>query len=287
MASHARERHRRAADRPEVSILVNAYNGERYLGEALDSVLAQTFGDWELVFWDNQSTDGTADIVRAADDARIRYHYAPSHTHLGAARRAAQGLLRGRWIAILDVDDLWRPDKLRKQLAAAAAMPGAGFVYAQVAVRDESGGDAARDHVFSRMAGQELPSGNLYPRLLRGNFISVPSLLLDAGAFFEVGGFSGRYPVMEDYRITLNIARRYPVAVVNEPLCEYRIHGGNRSAGGAIDNFEDLAILRELLPDRRAAMAMPRVVARHFLHCARERRWPRFGGLLGAMARPS
>lgn len=74
---------------PLISIIINCFNGERFLREAIDSVIAQTYSNWELIFWDNQSTDSTANIVRSYHDDRIRYFYAPEHTSLGEARNLA------------------------------------------------------------------------------------------------------------------------------------------------------------------------------------------------------
>ena len=97
---------------PRVSVLMNCFNGARYLRPALESVCDQTVSDWELLFWDNQSTDESASIVGEYRDARIRYLPAPMHTNLGEARRQACAFARGEWVGILDTDDLWLPKKL-------------------------------------------------------------------------------------------------------------------------------------------------------------------------------
>ncbi len=102
---------------PAVSVIMNCYNSSRYLREALDSVLAQTFADWELIFWDNRSTDDSAKIFKSYTDKRLRYFMAPTHTVLGRARNMAVGEARGEWLAFLDCDDLWVPQKLEKQIA--------------------------------------------------------------------------------------------------------------------------------------------------------------------------
>ena len=99
-------------DQPLVSVIMNCYNGEMYLREALDSVLSQTYTNWELIFWDNQSSDKSETIFLSYDDSRLIYFYAPQHTNLGKARTLAIEKTRGQWIAFLDVDDLWFPEKL-------------------------------------------------------------------------------------------------------------------------------------------------------------------------------
>ena len=87
-------------NKPLVSVLMNCYNGERYLKAAIESVLAQTYPYWELVFWDNQSSDRSAEICLSCADERIKYFRADRHTDLGAARAAAFEHIRGEFVAV-------------------------------------------------------------------------------------------------------------------------------------------------------------------------------------------
>ena len=103
---------------PLVSVLINCYNGEKYLRHAVESVLAQTYKNWEIVFWDNQSTDSSAEKFQqyAKNDDRLKYFYAKKHTLLYEARNLAINKTRGEFIAILDADDWWHPRKLEMQI---------------------------------------------------------------------------------------------------------------------------------------------------------------------------
>ena len=103
-------------EKPLVSVIINCYNGEKYLREAIDSVIAQTYENWELVFWDNQSTDSTCSIVESYKDPRIHYFYAPKHTPLGEARNLAVEKANGEYINFLDADDVWSANKLAEQV---------------------------------------------------------------------------------------------------------------------------------------------------------------------------
>src|SRR3990172_11917066 len=103
-------------EQPLVSILMNCYNGEKYLREAIESVLAQTYQNWELIFWDNQSTDCSAVICKNYGDSRIRYFCASEHTELGIARILAFHKIRGEYVAVLDADDISHPDRLMRQV---------------------------------------------------------------------------------------------------------------------------------------------------------------------------
>ena len=98
------------------SVIMNCFNGEEYLSEALDSVLEQTYDNWELVFWDNLSTDRSSNIFHSIDDSRFYYFLAEDHTNLGQARAEAWNKAKGEFVAILDVDDIWLPDKLNFQV---------------------------------------------------------------------------------------------------------------------------------------------------------------------------
>ena len=102
---------------PLVSIIINCFNGEEYLREALESVISQTYKNWEIIFWDNQSTDKSAEIFKSYQDSRLKYYLASSHTKiLYEARNYALKKATGDFIAFLDADDYWLPDKLEKQI---------------------------------------------------------------------------------------------------------------------------------------------------------------------------
>ena len=96
---------------PLVSIIMNCYNGEKYLREALNSVIEQTFQNWELIFWDNQSSDRSAFVFKRYDEKRFKYFYSPKHTLLYEARNYAIEKASGEFYAFLDVDDWWDTKK--------------------------------------------------------------------------------------------------------------------------------------------------------------------------------
>src|SRR5688572_25586270 len=118
---------------------MNCYNGEKYLREALDSVVAQTYQNWELIFWDNQSTDGSAAICKSYRDPRIRYFYAPTHTELGPARILAFQQIRGEFVAVLDADDISHPERLARQVAFLQSRPEVALVGSWARYIDQHG----------------------------------------------------------------------------------------------------------------------------------------------------
>src|SRR6267154_1788328 len=131
-----------------VSIIMNIRNGAANLREALDSVMAQTFADWELIVWDDRSSDDSAKVVAEYGDHRIHYFLSPEETPLGRARELAIRQAKGEWLAFLDQDDVWLPNKLQQQMALDVLPPSAvgGSTKKNPPIDRGAGGDARPPH---------------------------------------------------------------------------------------------------------------------------------------------
>jgi len=211
---------------PLVSVIMNIYNGAPYLRESIDSVLAQTHGDWELIAWDDCSTDNSAEIVKSYQDPRIRYVLARKQVTIGLARHLALKEVKGEWVAFLDQDDIWTPGKLEKQLAIATA-PEVGIVYGRTISFWPSGQRQDFDH---RHEFEPLPEGALLERLfVDASFISMSSAMLRRSALEELGGVAPEINIIPDYYMYLGISQRYKTRAVQEVVCHYRLHGNNMS----------------------------------------------------------
>ena len=117
------------SDQPLVSIIINCFNGESYLPQSLESVVSQKYKNWEVIFWDNQSTDNSSKIFKNYNGNRFKYYLADKHTKfLYEARNYALQKANGDFIAFLDADDWWTPDKLEKQISLFED-PKVGLVY--------------------------------------------------------------------------------------------------------------------------------------------------------------
>jgi glycosyltransferase involved in cell wall biosynthesis len=207
----------RTSLKPMVSVIVNCFNGERYLKEAIDSVYAQTFADWEIVFWDNASTDRSAKIATSYD-ARVRYYRASETTSLGQARNQAIGAARGDFIAFLDCDDLWLPDKLERQLAL-FTRPRVGIVFSDVLCFNHRGYARAK---YGRNAP---PEGRVFEAVLRNNYLCMSSVVVRASVFRDGGlWFDPSFSAIEDRDLFVRIARDWELAYVSAVLCKYRMH---------------------------------------------------------------
>lgn len=215
-------------ERPSVSVIMNCYNAETYLREAIDSVRSQTFSDWEIVFWDNQSTDGSASIVQSYNDERIRYFLATNHTTLGEARNLAVAEARGPWLAFLDCDDIWFPAKLERQMAlvgeSVTSEPPVALVYCGCEIHNEKTGETK---YMQSMPLEDLPEGRIITPLLMENFIPLLSALIRKDAFRRIGGVPMTMKCAEDYFIFVAVAELYSVRVVREILARYRLHQNN------------------------------------------------------------
>ena len=212
---------------PLVSIIMNVRNGAAFLREALDSVMAQTLADWELIVWDDCSTDDSAKIVSQYHDPRIRYFLSPDETPLGAARDRAIRQARCAWLAFLDQDDVWLPHKLEQQMALADN--NVGIIYGRTVLFDSRRGNVRDYDHFHEF--EALPEGDIFAELFRhACFIAMSSAVLRRSAVAEAGGIPDTIQVVPDYYLYVAIARRYPARAVQSVVCRYRLHSGSMSS---------------------------------------------------------
>ena len=210
--------------RPKVSVVMNCFNGERYLRQALDSVFAQTYDNWEVVFFDNASTDASAAIARSYGE-KVRYHRADSTTNLGQARLAAFSHVTGDLAAMLDTDDLWEPDKLALQVPLFEADKRLGLVYCDAQVFDDAGNTR-------RFFEATLPARGLcFAQLLQRNFICTGTMLFSRQALAEVTPlFEPDMTMIMDYLLTLKVAYARPLDYIDKVLVGNRVHSASESS---------------------------------------------------------
>lgn len=210
-----------AVDKPLVSVLMNCFNGEAFLREAIDSVLAQTYENWELVFWDNQSTDKTAEICQGYSDPRIRYIYADEHTNLGAARVKAMKHVKGSLLAVLDADDVWLPNKLELQVPC---------------FKDPDVGIVISDTIFFNDQGMEKqlyktnppPEGRVFAELATRFFVSLETVILRMEAVRQLEhDFDPDFNLIEDYDLIVRVGYRWKLAFVPRVLAKWRVHSNS------------------------------------------------------------
>ena len=206
---------------PLVSIIMNVRDGANFIREALDSVMQQTFADWELIVWDDRSTDTSAEIIAQYQHPRLRYFLSDQVVPLGEARDTAMRQATGEWLAFLDQDDIWLPRKLEKQMALVA--DAVGIIYGRTVLFDSRRGNL-RDYDYAHEFN-ELPEGDIFARLFRDAcFIAMSSAVLRRSAVFDIGGVPNSIQVVPDYYLYTSIAKRYEARAVQEVVCRYRLH---------------------------------------------------------------
>lgn len=237
-------------EKPLVSVIINCYNGEKYLREAIDSVIAQTYENWELVFWDNQSTDSTRQIVDSYNNPKIKYFYAPEHTPLGAARNLAVEKTNGEYINFLDADDLWAHNKLEEQLKLIS--PGRQeVVFTPLKVKVESDGRIDRRLYtdFKYLEKYSVIENNIIENLfLKGNFIEFSSILFNKKLYLEVGGIDPEFRQCEDLDIILKCGLKTTIGNAVNTYSVYRIHGGNNTTNSGLLGLYEKRKIYSTLP---------------------------------------
>ncbi len=225
---------------PLVSVIMNCYNGEEYLREAIDSVLRQTYGNWELVFWDNASEDGTAEIVHSYADGRIRYHRGSENVPLGMARNLALERANGELIAFLDSDDRWLPHKLEMQIQWFNRNPEVGFCYSNYYKLIKNG------RVRQKGLTEDQPEGNVFSKFLRQYPVNLQTVILRRSALMQ--RFDPELEVSEEYDLFMRLLVHIHAGYIDDPLVEYRIHDAMSSAR-KIEKYaqENAAVLQKLL----------------------------------------
>ncbi len=205
---------------PRVSIVVPVYNAERTLAATLRSVWAQTCGDFELLVVNDGSTDGTAALLAGQSDPRLRVI---SHRNAGVSASRNRGVAeaRGEFVAFLDGDDLWTPDKLQAQVAALQGAPDAALVYSWTDLIDEAGRVIQRgSHVVA--------NGRVYPLLASRNFLDCGSTpLIRRSALIEAGPFDETLKGGEDWDLWLRLATRHAFVCLPVVQVQYRVHGSS------------------------------------------------------------
>lgn len=201
---------------PQVSVVIPAYNAMAYLPETLQSVLAQTFPDFEVLIVNDGSSDGIEEWFATVQDQRVQL-ISQVNQGLSGARNTGIKHAQANYIAFLDADDLWEATKLEKQVHCLNANPEAGLVYTWTAYINEAGISTGR--IFASEA-----EGDVWKTLILHNIVECGSVaMVRRECFATVGMFDRNLrSYVEDWDMWLRIATRYPFKVVKEPLVYYR-----------------------------------------------------------------
>jgi glycosyltransferase involved in cell wall biosynthesis len=199
---------------PLVSIIMNCYNSERFLKQAIESIYAQTYTNWEIIFWDNASDDSSAEIAKSFDN-KLKYYSAEITSPLGEARNHALKKARGKYIAFLDCDDLYLPDKLQKQVEILENNDSV-LCYGSAIVINEAGDELTRNIVTNQ-------NGYIFDKLLKHYEINMQSAIVRRD-FLEANNiiFDAALKYSPDFNLFMRVAALGDVSVLKECLVKYR-----------------------------------------------------------------
>ena len=221
-------------EQPLISIIMNCYNGETYLQESINSVLSQTYKNWELIFWDNKSQDKSAEIFKGHEDKRFKYFYANEHTTLYKARNLAIKESRGDFIAFLDTDDLWDENKLELQMHY-FSNPEVGVVYSNCWVLKKS----TKKKLYVKKA---LPCGKIFEQLIDSYNVGILTVVMRKTFYLKlIKKFDERFWIAGDYDLFMRLSKICLFEAIQKPLASYRLHDNNLSRlskGKELGEFE-------------------------------------------------
>lgn len=206
------------AQQEKVSVIMNCFNSSAFLKESIESALSQTYKNFEIIFFDDASIDDSLKIAQKYGD-RIKCFKSEKKISLGRARNLAIEKSSGNYIAFLDCDDIWLPEKLEKQVAVFEKDNKIGLVFSDVRYFNEKG------DIFSAYEAKKPPTGAVFRQLLQKNFLCVSSVMVKKEALLSLKEwFDKRFTGIEDWDLFLRISRDWKIEFVDEVLARYRMH---------------------------------------------------------------
>ena len=219
---------------PLVTVLMPNHNGAKTIAESIQSVLDQTMKDFELLIVEDASTDQSRQVIASFTDPRIRMMPFEQNEHICIALNTGIRSAKGKYIARIDSDDCWLPQKLEKQIAYMEAHPKCGASFSWVNVINEEGESlsASQSMFVELFAAHNRPRAQwIHDFFHNGSALCHPSAVFPRSVALELGGYRNSLVQVQDYDLWIRIAKKYDIYVFEEPLMNYRhaLHGGNVS----------------------------------------------------------
>ncbi len=233
---------------PRVSVFIPHYNYARYLPQCLDSILAQTYQDFEIVIVDDGSTDNSLEILKDYQrrfPEKIHYHWHPGHANKGVAATSnlAISKAQGEYLALTGSDDVWYPEKLKLQVERLDHDPHLGMVYSYADFMDREG------KILPGRYGVDITSDpNPVGRMLQFCHPPAMTVIIRRQCLEDVGMFDETLQAIDDWDLWIRVFSRWKVGFIDRPLVKYRIHGNNLSKGidPKVDLNRTLTMYRQL-----------------------------------------
>ena len=226
---------------PRASVCIPTCEGERYVAEAIESVLAQTFEDFELVVVDDRSGDRTLDIVGSYRDPRLHVHQNDERLGIGRNWNRCLELARAEFFCLFHQDDVMLPENLEQKIRLLEAEPSVGFVHSSVEFLTESDAPPGSAHWVEDATEPFVVDGRTYFRkmILSGNRVCAPAVVARRDVVVDLGGFNQALGFALDYELWLKACVNWRVGFLSRPLVRYRWHQRNASHGFRFDRALD------------------------------------------------
>ena len=208
--------------KPLVTIIINCFNGEKYLKDCIQSVINQSYENWEVIFWDNVSNDGSKKIFNRYKDKRLKYFRAKKHSTLYKARNLAVKKAKGNIITFLDTDDFWHKDKLLIQLKYFISK-NCSVSYTNLNIIKDNNKSIKKNY-FGK-----LYSGFVTQQLLDTYKVGIITAMLKK-SIFEKNKFNSKYQIIGDFDFFLKLSQKHKFCCVQKSLSYYRQHNDNFSS---------------------------------------------------------
>ncbi|MEW5692824.1 MAG: glycosyltransferase [Candidatus Hydrogenedentota bacterium] len=247
---------------PLVSVVMNCYNAEKYLKKAMDSVFKQTYKNWEIIFFDNASTDNSAEIARSYGE-KVKYYRSDKTYPLGDARNLALEKVNGEYIAFLDCDDVWNPEKLERQTIEFEKDKDLGFVFSDAYYTDET--DNVGDRILKYVDTSKIKGP--FDILKRGVLIVWSMIMIRKKILDRVGLFNPELMFCEDDDMIFKLAFEGPFKLINEPLGCWRYHSTNLTSNinFKMKKKEKVIVLRNILETKKLSI-LEKIELRLFIY---------------------
>lgn len=206
----------------KVSIIINCYNGEKYLKDCLDSVEDQTYKNYEVIFWDNKSIDDSSKIFLRYNNNNFKYFLSKEFTNLSEARNLALNNITGDYVAFLDTDDCWNKTKLEKQISF-MKRNNLDISFTNYFLNDETKNKKELKKYYTKF-----PENNLIEKLLKNYFISISTVIFKVLKIEDIY-FNQKYHLIGDYDLLMRNLLNKKTLGLNDPLANIRFHKENET----------------------------------------------------------
>lgn len=248
--------------RESVSIVLPTYNRAHLVGRAIQSILEQTYSEFELLVIDDGSVDDTEKVVKAYEDARIQYYKLEQNCGPAHARNIGIKNAKSKYIAFHDSDDVWHKEKLEKQMEVLTQAPEqVGLVYGCCKYHGLAG---KIDYFPQKEIELEKKQGYIYPKLLEGNLIGMPSLLVRRECIEKAGLLHEGFQSLEDYEWILRLGKLYEAAYIDEIIVDVYAQAESVNRNLSV-NFSARCILIGMYKEEMARYGVLESVVQEFL----------------------